>query len=97
MLSIEDVACILHISESTVKRYKQALSRGGTPLILRGDTADMGPGTCHRVPIIELFLQGYAETEIAQHPYTSLNDGLGLVHLSPVEPLTRLKLGRMLA
>ena len=26
----------------------------------------MGPGSCHRVPIVELFLQGYSETETAQ-------------------------------
>lgn len=66
VLSVEDVASILHVSESTVKRYKRALERSGTPLILRGATADMGPGTCHRAPIVELFLQGYSETEIAQ-------------------------------
>jgi len=72
VLSIEDVASILHISESTVKRYKKALSLAGTPLILRGDTADMGPGTCHRVPIVELFLQGYSETEVAQRVNHSL-------------------------
>jgi len=66
VLSIEDVASVLFLSESTVKRYKRALERAGTPLILRGDTADMGPGTCHRDRIVELFLQGYSETEVAQ-------------------------------
>lgn len=66
VLSVEDVASILHLSESTVKRYKRAFERAGTPLILRGSTADMGPGTCHRAPIVELFLQGYSETETAQ-------------------------------
>lgn len=66
VLSVEDVASILHLSESTVKRYKRAFEQAGTPLILRGSTADMGPGTCHRAPIVELFLQGYSETETAQ-------------------------------
>lgn len=66
VLSIEDVASVLHVSERTVKRHKKALEGVGTPLILRGNTADMGPGTCHRAPIVELFLQGYSETETAQ-------------------------------
>lgn len=66
VLSIEDVASILHISERTVKRHNKALEAAGRALILRGRTADMGPGSCHRVPIVELFLQGYSETETAQ-------------------------------
>ena len=73
VLSIEDVASILHLSESTVKRYKHILENAGTPLILRGSTADMGPGTCHRDCIVELFLQGYSETEVAQRTSHTLD------------------------
>ena len=72
VLSTEDAAHMLHISESSVKRYKRSLEEEGKPLILRGDSADMGPKTCHRAPIIELFLQGYSETQVAQR----LNHGL---------------------
>lgn len=73
VLSTEDVAHMLHISESSVKRYKRSLEEEGKPLILRGDSADMGPKTCHRAPIIELFLQGYSETEIVQRTNHTLD------------------------
>lgn len=66
VLSTEDAAYMLHISERTVRRHKQLLKKDGKSITLRGDVADMGPGSCHRVPIIELYLQGYSETEVAQ-------------------------------
>ena len=66
VLNIEDLSFLLKISPSTVKRYKKDLKSSGTNLILRGDIADMGPASCHREPVIKLFLQGYSETKIAQ-------------------------------
>jgi DNA-binding CsgD family transcriptional regulator len=72
VLNTEDLAYLLRISESTVKRHKRLLKGSGVSLPLRGETADMGPASCHRIPIVELFLQGYSETEIAQR----LNHGL---------------------
>lgn len=74
VLSVEDVASILHVSESTVKRHKRELKRAGTPIVLRGDTADMGPGTCHRDRVVELFLQGYSETEVAKRSNHTLDN-----------------------
>lgn len=66
VLSTEDISFLLKISPSTVKRYKKELKLSGMDLILRGDSADMGPASCHREPVVKLFLQGYLETEIAQ-------------------------------
>lgn len=66
VLSIEDLSFLLKISPSTVKRYRKELISSGINLILRGDAADMGPASCHREPVVKLFLQGYSETEIAQ-------------------------------
>lgn len=66
ILSVEDVAFLLRISESTVKRYKRLLKASNREIILRGDSADMGPGVTHRLPVVQLYLQGYSETEIAQ-------------------------------
>jgi len=66
VLSTDDIGFLLKISPSTVKRYKKELKASGINLILRGDSADMGPASCHREPVVKLFLQGYSETEIAQ-------------------------------
>jgi biotin operon repressor len=66
VLSLEDLADLLRLSVATVKRYKQALARAGTPVKTRGDVADMGPALTHRDRIVKLFLQGYSETEVAQ-------------------------------
>lgn len=66
VLSTEDISFLLKISPSTVKRYKKDLKLSGIDLVFRGDSADMGPASCHRDPVVKLFLQGYSETEIAQ-------------------------------
>jgi AraC-like DNA-binding protein len=98
VLSIEDVAMVLHISERTVKRYKQEIGQAGTPLILRGSTADMGPSTCHRAPIVELFLQGYSETVIARRTNHALRVAILLADgYAPgvVTRITRLSKGKV--
>ncbi len=66
VLNTEDISFILKISPSTVKRYKKGLKASGINIVLRGDSADMGPSSCHRESVIKLFLQGYSETEIVQ-------------------------------
>jgi len=65
VLSVEDVSFLLRLSESTVKRYRKTLLAAGRPLVMRGDNADMGPGTSHREAIVRLFIQGYSESDIA--------------------------------
>ena len=72
VLSIEDLADLLRLSVATVKRYKQTLSAGGTPIKTRGDVADMGPALTHRDRIVKLFLQGYSESEVAQRTQHTL-------------------------
>jgi hypothetical protein len=74
VLSTEDVAFLLRISERTVKRYKKELSAAGRKALLRGDTSDMGPASTHRAPVIELFLQGYPETKIAERLHHDLSN-----------------------
>jgi len=44
-------------------------------LPIRGNIADMGPGITHTEKVLELFLQGYTETEIVRrtgHTYASV-------------------------
>lgn len=65
-LSTEDIAFLLRISDRTVKRYKKELAASGTIVTLRGDTADMGPASTHCSRVVELYLQGYPETVIAE-------------------------------
>lgn len=65
VLSAEDVSFLLRLSESTVKRYRKMLLGAGSRLVMRGDSADMGPGTSHREAVIRLFIQGYSESDIA--------------------------------
>jgi DNA-binding CsgD family transcriptional regulator len=72
VLTTEDLSLLLKISPSTVKRYKKEIKASGISLILRGDSADMGPASCHRDPVVKLFLQGYSETEIAQNLHHQL-------------------------
>lgn len=72
VLSTEDLCLLLRVSPSTVKRYKKELKAAGISIILRGDSADMGPASCHREPVVKLFLQGYSETEIAQNLHHQL-------------------------
>jgi len=74
VLSVEDVALILHLSERTVKRYKKAAAAVGHPVRLRGDMTDMGPASTHRAPVIELFMQGYPETVIADRLHHQLSN-----------------------
>lgn len=64
-LSVEDLAWLLRISPSTVKRHRHRSADPCGDLPLRGDLSDAGPGTTHRDPIVKLFLLGYTETEIA--------------------------------
>lgn len=65
VLSVEDVSFLLRLGESTVKRYRKALLAAGNRLVMRGDSADMGPATSHREAIVRLFIQGYSESDIA--------------------------------
>jgi DNA-binding CsgD family transcriptional regulator len=72
VLSVEDLSDLLRLSPATVKRYKQALCRAGTPVKTRGDVADIGPALTHRDRIVKLFLQGYSESEVAQRTQHTL-------------------------
>lgn len=74
VLSMEDVAFLLRVSDRTVKRYKKELTLSGRKVVFRGDTADMGPASTHRTPVIELYLQGYAETVIAERLHHDLSN-----------------------
>lgn len=73
VLSTEDVSTIMRISEKTVQRYKEMITRSGNKIILRGDSADMGPASCHREAVIRLLIQGYSESEIALRTNHSLD------------------------
>jgi hypothetical protein len=74
-LNQADLAYLLAIHPSVIqqmmKEHEQIL------LPTRGNIADMGPGLSHAEKIIELYLQGYTETEIVRrsgHSYTSIEN-----------------------
>lgn len=79
-LSQEDAAFLLRLSPRTVTRYKHEWAKQGVPLPFRGELTDMGPGLCHRNPVIEHFLQGYTITDIARRLHHSLENVEHYVH-----------------
>lgn len=72
VLSVEDAALILRLSQRTVKRHRKAILSAGEWLVMRGDSADMGPGSTHVEAIVRLFILGYSETEISLRTCHSL-------------------------
>jgi len=65
-LTVEDQAWLLRLSPATVKRYRREIRDRGVQFPLRGDLTDAGPSKTHRDQIVQLFLLGYSETEIAE-------------------------------
>lgn len=65
LLSHEDLAAILGIDRTTVKRFVKRLREFGLTVPTRGVIHDMGRAPSHKEPICRLLCRGYVYTEIA--------------------------------
>lgn len=97
LLTQPDLAFLLGVHPGVIQRLMKEHDRVVLPT--RGNIADMGPGLTHAAKIIELYLQGYTETEIVRrtgHSYASIENYLltfakvvGLVDRGMPLPLVR--------
>ena len=65
-LSQEDLACILGVSLTTIKRIFAHFRRQGQPLPSRGEIQDMGRGVSHKIPVIRKYVQDLSFSRIAR-------------------------------
>lgn len=103
-LSQPDLAFLLGVHPSVIQRLMSENRKVLVPT--RGNLADMGPGISHMVRIVELYLQGYTETQIKHrtgHSYESIEAYLktfatyvGLYDRGLPLPLIRKVMGRSL-
>jgi hypothetical protein len=74
-LNQADLAFLLAVHPAVIQ--KQMKEHKNIILPIRGNIADMGPGITHAEKVINLFLQGYTETEIVRrtgHSYSSVEN-----------------------
>lgn len=74
-LNQADLAYLLAMHPEVIQRMTK--EHDSILLPTRGNVADMGPGLTHAEQIIELYLQGYTETEIVRrtgHTYASIEN-----------------------
>ena len=74
-LNQADLAFLLAVHPAVIQ--KQMKEHSNVVLPIRGNIADMGPGITHTEKVLELFLQGYTETEIVRrtgHTYASVEN-----------------------
>lgn len=103
-LSQPDLAFLLAVHPSVIQRLMSENRKVLVPT--RGNLADMGPGVSHMARIVELYLQGYTETQIKHrtgHSYESIEAYLktfaafvGLHDRGLPLPLVRKVMGRSL-
>lgn len=65
-LSQEDVACILGISHSTVKRAFAHFREQGESLPSRGEIRDIGRGVSHKIPIVRKYVRDLSFSRISR-------------------------------
>ncbi len=65
LLSQHDLAQILMVDLSTIKRIIKKVKQKGISIPTRGEIKDIGPGLSHKARIIELLLKRYQPTEVA--------------------------------
>jgi len=73
LLSQADLAEILIVDKSTVKRIVKRIKARGGSIPTRGEIKDIGPGISHKARIIELLLKRYQPTEVALKTKHSLS------------------------
>ncbi len=97
LLTQPDLAFLLGVHPGVIQHLMKEHPEVVLPT--RGNIADMGPGLTHAAKIIELYLQGYTETEIVRrtgHGYSSIENYLltfakvvGLIERGMPLPLIR--------
>jgi len=65
LLSQTDLADVLILDRSTVKRIVARIKGKGEAIPTRGEIKDIGPGLSHKARIVELLLKRYQPTEVA--------------------------------
>jgi hypothetical protein len=77
LLTQPDLAFLLGVHPGVIQRLMK--EHPGIIVPTRGNIADMGPGLTHVAKVVELYLQGYTETEIVRrtgHSYESVENYL---------------------
>lgn len=72
LLTQEDIARILNMSVSGVKKIVGKHRKEGTLLPTRGNFHDIGPGVSHKYEAVKLFLRGMTLSDIAYRMHHSL-------------------------
>jgi hypothetical protein len=65
-LSQEDVACVLGISLSTVRRAFAHFREQGEPLPSRGEIRDIGRGVSHKIPVVRRYVRDLSFSRISR-------------------------------
>ncbi len=65
LLSQTDLADVLILDRSTVKRIVARIKKKGEAIPTRGEIKDIGPGLSHKARIVEFLLKRYQPTEVA--------------------------------
>jgi len=66
LLSVEDLALLLNVSERTVRRDTKFLGDKEITIPTRGYMKDIGSAVSHKTKAVELYLKGYPVSEIAR-------------------------------
>jgi len=72
LLTQEDIARILNMSVSGVKKIVSKHRKNGNLLPTRGNFHDIGPGVSHKYEAVKLFLRGMTLSEIAYRIHHSI-------------------------
>ena len=75
LLTQEDLAVMLHVSPSTIKRIIKYYKDLGICLPTRGNIKDIGPGVSHKTKAIEMYLSGQSFSyimNVLHHSETSI-------------------------
>jgi hypothetical protein len=64
LLTQEDLARLLHVSDRTIRGDIKSLVKDGNTVRTRGYCHDIGRGVSHKTMIIDLYLKGYTYAEI---------------------------------
>jgi len=72
LLSYEDLALLLAVDLSTVRRLVRSCRDEGLEVPSRGWVADIGPGSTHRARVLELYFRGLQPARIASYTAHSL-------------------------
>jgi hypothetical protein len=73
LLSYEDLALLVGVDVSTIRRLVGTCREQGLEVPSRGWVADIGPGTTHRTRVVELYFRGMQPAQIATYTAHALS------------------------